>query len=132
MPKPTNAAQTLALVVAQIQKAAEHAALRGYNAGMAKDAINEQFFDFACQERNGNLGRPAIKEALDLIAASLAYALEGYTDGVEFAADMDAEACPGCGCQPGDGVTASCNHPDGCGEARLQEASAHDLTMAGI
>lgn len=25
------------------------------------------------------------------------------------------EACPGCGCMPGDGVTESCNHPDGCG-----------------
>lgn len=23
--------------------------------------------------------------------------------------------CPGCGCKPGDGITESCNHPDGCG-----------------
>lgn len=27
----------------------------------------------------------------------------------------DADACPGCGCQPGDGVTVGCSHPDGCG-----------------
>ena|SRR5690349_7341640 len=25
------------------------------------------------------------------------------------------ENCPGCGCAPGDGITESCNHPDGCG-----------------
>lgn len=25
------------------------------------------------------------------------------------------EACPGCDCMPGDGITESCNHPDGCG-----------------
>jgi len=24
-------------------------------------------------------------------------------------------ACPGCGCMPGDGVTAGCTHEDGCG-----------------
>ena len=61
--------------------------------------------------------------------------LEGYRDGKrkgEVDREMDAEACPGCGCLPGDGLTPNCNHPNGCGEARLQEASAHDLTMAGI
>ena len=25
------------------------------------------------------------------------------------------EACPGCGAEPGDGCTAGCNHPEGCG-----------------
>ncbi len=32
--------------------------------------------------------------------------------------DDDDEACPGCGCTPGDGVTSGCNHPDGCGFAK--------------
>lgn len=27
----------------------------------------------------------------------------------------DGEACPGCGCRPGDGLTAGCDHPAGCG-----------------
>ena len=27
----------------------------------------------------------------------------------------DEEACPGCGCVPGGGVTAGCTHPAGCG-----------------
>lgn len=27
----------------------------------------------------------------------------------------DPEACPGCGCLPGDGLTPGCNDPDGCG-----------------
>lgn len=30
----------------------------------------------------------------------------------------DDDACPGCGCRPGDGLTAGCNHPDGCGYFR--------------
>ncbi len=29
--------------------------------------------------------------------------------------DEDNERCPGCGCGPGDGRTAGCTHPDGCG-----------------
>jgi len=32
----------------------------------------------------------------------------------------DADACPGCGCEPGDGVTASCNDPAGCGYFKAQ------------
>lgn len=32
--------------------------------------------------------------------------------------ELHPEACPGCRCLPGDGVTASCTHPDGCGFAR--------------
>ncbi len=27
----------------------------------------------------------------------------------------DPEACPGCGCVPGDGITDGCHDPDGCG-----------------
>lgn len=27
---------------------------------------------------------------------------------------LGAEVCPGCGCEPGDGVTKGCDHPDGC------------------
>lgn len=27
----------------------------------------------------------------------------------------DPEACPGCGCKPGDGITPGCDHPMGCG-----------------
>lgn len=50
----------------------------------------------------------------------------------------DPEACPGCGCKPGDGITAACNHPEGCGyfkqvapaargteAAKLQDISRH-------
>lgn len=43
------------------------------------------------------------------------------------------EACPGCGCLPGDGITETCDHPDGCGYFKdladeLSEASDDDLT----
>lgn len=33
----------------------------------------------------------------------------------------DIEACPGCGCLPGDGRTADCSHPDGCGYNVVQQ-----------
>ncbi len=26
--------------------------------------------------------------------------------------------CPGCGCRAGDGLTADCHHPDGCGHGK--------------
>ncbi len=29
-----------------------------------------------------------------------------------------ADACPGCGCRPGAGVTEGCNDPGGCGTVR--------------
>lgn len=28
---------------------------------------------------------------------------------------VHADACPGCGCRPGDGATPGCTHPLGCG-----------------
>ncbi len=31
---------------------------------------------------------------------------------------VDPEACPGCGCLPGDGLTDGCEHPEGCGHDR--------------
>ena len=33
----------------------------------------------------------------------------------------DVEACPGCGCKPGDGATEGCDDPDGCGYSIEQE-----------
>ena len=35
---------------------------------------------------------------------------------------LDPEACPGCGCLPGDGVTEGCDHPGGCGYNRQAQA----------
>ena len=32
-------------------------------------------------------------------------------------------ACPGCGCEPGDGTTAGCTHPDGCGFFAAEETA---------
>lgn len=36
--------------------------------------------------------------------------------------DIDDFACPGCGCMPGEGITESCNHPDGCGYGKSARA----------
>lgn len=32
----------------------------------------------------------------------------------------DSQACPGCGCMPGEGMTPECNDPNGCGYWRQQ------------
>ena len=37
---------------------------------------------------------------------------------------IDPNACPGCGCLPGEGTTEGCHHTDGCGWAREQERRA--------
>lgn len=31
---------------------------------------------------------------------------------------LDSEACAGCGCTPGQGLTPACTHPEGCGYFR--------------
>lgn len=36
----------------------------------------------------------------------------------------DPEACPGCGCKPGDGITDDCDDPGGCGYFKEWEAAA--------
>jgi len=57
------------------------------------------------------------EQLLKLVALS-------FTDDAEEAQEVvddylawaaDNEVCPGCGCRPGDGLTASCNDPAGCG-----------------
>ncbi len=35
--------------------------------------------------------------------------------GEDHATGHSEFACPGCGCEPGDGRTDGCTHPDGCG-----------------
>lgn len=39
----------------------------------------------------------------------------------------DPEACPGCGCMPGDDVTKDCTHPEGCGYQRTASGQACDI-----
>jgi hypothetical protein len=44
----------------------------------------------------------------------------------------NSEACPGCGCMPGDDITDTCDHPDGCGYYReyLREEAAWQASQA--
>lgn len=35
--------------------------------------------------------------------------------------ELDNEACPGCGCCPGDGITMGCDDPNGCGHWKEME-----------
>lgn len=48
-------------------------------------------------------------------------------DDFEPAAETDPEACPGCGCKPGDGYTAGCNHSEGCGFYKGELSRLTDL-----
>lgn len=47
----------------------------------------------------------ALVETLEELAVSI-------VANWDFALD---DACPGCECKPGDGKTAGCSHPEGCG-----------------
>lgn len=35
----------------------------------------------------------------------------------DFEEDSDL-TCPGCGCTPGEGITETCDHPEGCGYSK--------------
>jgi len=60
--------------------------------------------------RFGTLNSP-LKGYYEDVAESIADAFEA-----ELASQpADPDACPGCGCKPGDGYTAECEHPAGCG-----------------
>lgn len=60
-------------------------------------------------------------------------------DNGELVAPLDAvrrfvpyanpEQCPGCGCLPGDGTTAGCDHMDGCGHNRFIQ---DNMARAGV
>lgn len=41
---------------------------------------------------------------------------------------IDPDRCPGCGCLPGDGVTASCFAPLGCGDSKLTQTQEAFIT----
>jgi hypothetical protein len=48
----------------------------------------------------------------------------GADTAIDYAAGVQVdEACPGCGCLPGEGVTIDCTHPDGCGFYHALELS---------
>lgn len=65
--------------------------------------------------------------------------MSGEEDGVETIwagwddEDLDSgseHSCPGCGSEPGDGVSASCDHPDGCGELKkMSQVGSDDAPM---
>lgn len=39
---------------------------------------------------------------------------------------VEDDSCPGCGCKPGDGVTADCDDEDGCGWAKSVHGACSD------
>jgi hypothetical protein len=44
-------------------------------------------------------------------------------DTIQF--EQDKDACPGCGCVSGDGITAGCTHEFGCGRAMFLQENAY-------
>lgn len=51
---------------------------------------------------------------------AMAIAAAGYDDLVKMDPGFLDDACPGCGCEPGDGITETCNNPDGCGFSKSE------------
>lgn len=56
--------------------------------------------------------------AIEAVHSFVMENIAGYD--LEEEEEEDEEACPGCGCVPGDGITEECNDPLGCGEAKKQ------------
>ncbi len=46
------------------------------------------------------------------------WTMQDTIDEIEESNCGEDDECPGCGCQPGDGITDDCEHPDGCGWAK--------------
>ena len=57
-------------------------------------------------------------------AALCDIALAATAEPEEEPESFDPEACPGCGCKPGDGITESCNDSEGCGWSKYQRGLA--------
>jgi hypothetical protein len=52
-----------------------------------------------------------------------------HYEWVEEQETASAEACPGCGCMPGDGLTKRCWHPAGCGFWRFEHRRAREAQI---
>jgi len=59
-------------------------------------------------------------EALFATVTNVNFDAERIRGMILRAHELREDACPGCGCQPGDGVTEGCEHPEGCGFWRGQ------------
>ncbi len=76
------------------------------------------------------------KAAMQLIrvCSSIVENADEYLDDIAFgqaeAAEPPNDACPGCGCEPGDGITESCDAEDGCGFHKAERDRTVD-TMPG-
>ena len=75
----------------------------------------------------GNLDAEAAMPTAESLADSRGEAVylcdEGGAAEPVYPALDPEDACPGCGCAPGDGVTESCDHVDGCGHNRALAAA---------
>jgi uncharacterized protein Veg len=83
-----------------------------------KELLNEAHDILRCGEDYSTLRRAEsywyahILTSLDSDHGYLGSSMCTMQDTID---ECDVEACPGCGCHPGDGVTPDCKHPEGCG-----------------
>lgn len=78
-----------------------------------RDVANTMFEDDCCDSIAVQLS-----EAMDRLCSSDPRdESEKQFDAADAASQKEEGLlqCPGCGCEPGDGITESCNHPGGCG-----------------
>jgi len=62
-----------------------------------------------------NLTQEDPETGLPVVVAQVEEEEEALELAEELAEELNPEACPGCGCLPGDGISADCDHPEGCG-----------------
>ena len=78
------------------------------------------FAAFGCLDCKGSAAEREGEDlySLDeLCSEDLATSSIGWREG-ELEKRTPSDACPGCGCEPGDGLTPGCEHEDGCGYLR--------------
>jgi len=74
-------------------------------------------------ERNGRAVRKAIEGMNVVKLLAKVEKQDGFSVVVSWEdEEVDPEACPGCGCRPGDGISEKCEHPEGCGFNRARAA----------
>lgn len=90
------------------------AAIRANGYADVLDVVREIAIDLTEEK----VARDAHEETeIDAYVLSHLRALDGDLRDLEaFSSDdLGRDACPGCGCVPGDGRTDGCTHPYGCG-----------------
>jgi formate dehydrogenase maturation protein FdhE len=83
-----------------------------------REAIKKALEDLAYLQD----GADDLEEEVEFLGDAIKWLQQAQKEAIDELERESAEACPGCGCKPGDGITESCEHPEGCGYFKSEEA----------